>query len=161
MAGDNLKKLLDSIDLSDIPGMSKVSDFKGKPFAKPCNPVQIYRKNLPSFKEIWIKYVKPLEGKRIILNNGKDQNLILAVNDEGVERISREGNPSLTPIKAYEYAYDTMLNSSKGTVKRQDILDAFHSDLCSSIVVAILGQYVPFISTIEVAVGLRLNLKRK
>ena len=135
--------------------------LKRAPLVKWCNQVQINRKNLPSFEEVWERYVKPLEGKRIILNNGEDYNEIVSVSDQGVMRVSREGNRSLTPKEAYEYAYTSMVNSPKGVVKRDDILEAYKSDLCSCIVVAILGHYVPFISTIDVAKGLKLILKRK
>ncbi|MBD5583727.1 MAG: hypothetical protein HDQ88_01455 [Clostridia bacterium] len=149
------ERLFNDPDFLDLSGIGK------KPIAPPCNKVEIYKKRLPSFEDIWNRYVKPLEGKRIILNNGEDCNEILSVDNLGLTRISRNHRESPTPKAAYEYAYTSMVNNPKGKVSREDILNEYKSDLCSSIVVAVLGQYVPFIETIEVAKGLRLLLKRK
>ena len=156
----NLEQLWNDLNLSDLD-LSDSYDIGKKPIAPPCNKVEINRKKLPSFEDIWNRYVKPLEGKRIILSNGKDCNEILSVNNLGLRRVSRNDRESLTPKAAYEYAYASMVNNPKGKVRREDILNEYKSDLCSSIVVAVLGQYVPFIDTIEVAKGLRLLLKRK
>ena len=122
--------------------------------------VSIARKDLPTFEKLWEEYVKPIKGKDIPLSNGKDYNHIIEVSEKGIVRRSKNRLPGEVPIDVFRYAYTTMRENPEGVVWRKAQIHAkFKSKRCSSIVVAILGNSVPFISIIGKAEGLRLNLK--
>lgn len=77
------------------PGLRPVIDAykkNDKPTAAPESKKPISGADYSAaFREIWDKYVKPLEGKTLLNDKGR-KNTILKVDDGGIKRITSTGN---------------------------------------------------------------------
>lgn len=117
------------------------------------DPLELLNK-IPSFGDMWKKYIRPLKGTKVYLGNGSDYNEIEEVNFSGLTRKSINNNSSRVPIEAFRYAYNILLQ--EGEVMRDNINQEY-PNRCSSIVVHVLAT-LPFVDKIDKAKGLRLNL---
>lgn len=108
---------------------------------------------LPSFNEIWQRYIWPLAGQTLTRSNG-GTNEVVAVDWGGITRISSNGKHSRIDIEIFRLAVNQLL--SEGTITRQEINDNY-AKRASSGVVLVLAQ-VP-IFAFETSPQHRLVLK--
>ena len=107
-----------------------------------------------AFREIWDKYVKPLEGKTLLNDKGR-KNTILKVDDGGIKRITSTGNVGKIDIEPFKMAVIKLLRD--GYITRSEINDNY-SKRASSGIVLILSQ-VPMFELVERPLALRLRKK--
>ena len=107
-----------------------------------------------AFREIWDKYVKPLEGKTLLNDKGR-KNTILKVDDVGIKRITSTGNVGKIDIEPFKMAVIKLLRD--GYITRSEINDNY-SKRASSGIVLILSQ-VPMFELVERPLALRLRKK--
>lgn len=107
-----------------------------------------------AFREIWDKYVKPLEGKTLLNDKGR-KNTILKVDDGGIKRITSTGNVGKIDIEPFKMAVIKLLRD--GYITRSEINDNY-SKRASSGIVLILSQ-VPVFELVERPLALRLRKK--
>ena len=93
-----------------------------------------------AFREIWDKYVKPLEGKTLLNDKGR-KNTILKVDDGGIKRITSTGNVGKIDIEPFKMAVIKLLR--EGCITRSEINDNY-SKRASSGIVLILSQVPVF-----------------
>jgi hypothetical protein len=91
------------------------------------------------FDLIWDKYIKPLEGNKLIRENGKS-NKIINVDWSGIERITSNGKRQRIKIEIFRLAINKIL--SEGSITR-DFINQEYKDRASSGIILILSQ-VPF-----------------
>ncbi len=94
---------------------------------------------IDGFEKIWLDYIKPLEGKTLAKENGKN-NVILKVDWSGIERITSNRNKQKIKIEIFRLAVEKIL--STGSVTRAYINQEY-KERASSGIVLILSQ-VPF-----------------
>lgn len=107
-----------------------------------------------AFRDIWDKYVKPLEGKTLLNDKGR-KNTILKVDDGGIKRITSTGNIGKIDIEPFKMAVIKLLR--EGCITRSEINDNY-SKRASSGIVLILSQ-VPVFELVEKPLALRLRKK--
>ena len=107
-----------------------------------------------AFRDIWDKYVKPLEGKTLVNDKGR-KNTILKVDDGGIKRITSTGNVGKIDIEPFKMAVIKLLR--EGSITRSEINDNY-SKRASSGIVLILSQ-VPVFELVEKPLALRLRKK--
>ena len=122
---------------------------------------EISRKDLPSFKEVWERYIMPLQNQDVPLLRGRF-NRITKVTRDGLTRISINDKESEVPIDVFKYTYNKLLSNPSGTISRVDEILAramLNGSLSSTIVVAVFAHAVPFITRTDGSKGLQLLLK--
>ena len=108
-----------------------------------------------AFRDIWDKYVKPLEGKTLLNDKGR-KNTILKVDDGGIKRITSTGNIGKIDIEPFKMAVIKLLR--EGCITRSEINDNY-SKRASSGIVLILSQ-VPVFELMERPLEIQLDYQR-
>lgn len=108
-------------------------------------------KGIPTFEEAWEKHVMPLKGKT--LYNSRGANQIVNVDWSGIERITSNNKIGKIDIEGFRLAYNELL--SKSYVSR-DFINQQVDKRCSSGIVLILGEALPFVQKETSPLGLRL-----
>lgn len=140
------------------PGLRPVIDAykkNDKPAAAPESKKPVSGVDYSAaFREIWDKYVKPLEGKTLLNDKGR-KNTILKVDDGGIKRITSTRNVGKIDIEPFKMAVIKLLRD--GYITRSEINDNY-SKRASSGIVLILSQ-VPMFELVERPLALRLRKK--
>lgn len=108
------------------------------------------KSNNKNFEDIWENYVIPLQGKTLISNNGKT-NQILKADWSGIERLTSNGNKSKIKIEIFKQAVNKLLKDC--TITR-DYINQNYVGRASSGIVLILSQ-VPFFKLTNKPTGLK------
>lgn len=119
-------------------------------------PTQKYKKfenaGRPSFEEAWKNYIMPIKGAT--LQNSRGTNKIIEVNQSGIIRETCTGNKdNKISINKFQFVYDELVNN--GSILRM-VIDQQLKGRCSSGIVLILGEALPFVQKETKPLRLRL-----
>ena len=106
--------------------------------------------NDKTFDSIWEKYIIPLQGKTLTMDNG-EINEIKKVNWSEVERLTSKGNKGKIKVEIFKQAINKLL--ADGSITR-DYINQNYVGRASSGVILILSQ-VPFFKLTDNPTGLK------
>jgi restriction system protein len=106
-----------------------------------------------TFEQIWENYIIPLQGKTLIRDNGKS-NQILKVDWSGIERLTSNGKIGKIKIEIFKQAVNKLLKDKEIT---RDYINQNYVGRASSGIILVLSQ-VPFFNMTEKPAGLKYEI---